>query len=218
MNKRIVILAFLLVVFLFTGCVKITYYQQIHPDKSSDQQLEIDFSNLYQMQKSFNESMSLADFDEMLNKGYCQSIINNLTKYEAMRGVSFTCSAKDAKVIIKGRSKETYGLIKEETIFENIYTYSFNLSNASGESAGLTSLMGIQIKLIVEMPGEIVETNGKVEGKNKVVFDLVELASKNETPYVKAKETKLDMVVAAVVAILIIVGVIVFLIRKRQQQ
>jgi|GEM_PF-6901486 len=221
MNKRIVILAFLLVVFLFSGCVKLTYYQKIHPDKSSDHQIEIDFSNLYQMQKSFNESMSLADFDEMLNKGYCQNITSNLTKYEVIKPGegNFTCYAKDAKIIIKGTSKETDGLSKEEGLFENIYTYRINISNASDASSSLISLMGIQMKLIVEMPGEIVETNGKIEDKNKAVFDLVKFLSENEKIYVKSKETKFDMVIiAAIFVIIIVVGVIVFLIRKRQQK
>jgi hypothetical protein len=109
-------------------------------------------------------------------------------------------------------------LIKKNGSLRIFILYPINISTPSDASSSLISLMCIQIKLIVEMPGEIVETNGKVEGKNKVVFDLVELASKNEKPYVKAKETKLDMVVAAVVAIVTIFGVIVFLIRKRQQQ
>jgi len=221
MNNRMAILAFLLVTLLFAGCVKLTLYQKIHPDKSSDMQLDMDFSNLYDMMKSFNQSMSLADFDEQLNKKTCPDLIKNLTKPEASE---LTCSAKDGKVTIKGRYKETPGLSRDETLFENIYTYrieqfgnadSFNMSNISKNAA---SLMGLEMKLIVEMPGEIVETNGKVEDKNKAVFDLIDLASKNEKPYVKSKETRLDMVIAAVLAIIIIVAVIFLLIRRRQQQ
>jgi predicted NUDIX family phosphoesterase len=86
------------------------------------EKLKNEYNNLYQMQKLFNESRSLADLDKELNEKYCQKITYAVIKSEES---NLNCYPKDAKIIIKWRSKETNALNKEEWFFENIYTLSY---------------------------------------------------------------------------------------------
>jgi len=215
-KKSVMILFSLLLVVIFSGCVQVTYYQKLHQDGSSDIQIEMDLNKIYLMSSSFNQSMTMADFDAQMEKQVCSNITQeNLTAVK--------CSVKNAKAVMSGKLDKTPGFEKEDGLFETVYNYKIEGigntgANELAKNVSMLKAVGAEVKYIVEMPGEVVETNGKVENKSKVEFDLLDVLSKNETPYVKSKETKFVTIIAIVIGIIVIIALALILTKRKQQQ
>jgi hypothetical protein len=156
--------------------------------------------------------MTIEDFDAQMGQVCANLTQANLTDVK--------CSAKNAKVVMSGKLSKTPGFRKEDGLFETLYVYEVEEIGGTSmkgiaQNASMAKSIGAEMKYIVEMPGEIVETNGKVEG-NKVAFDIFDLASKNEMPYVKSKETKFGTILAIIIGIVVIIAVVIILMRRKQ--
>jgi hypothetical protein len=210
------VLAFL----LFSGCVTLEMRQKISPDGtvSGNMSMRADMNSLYVLMNITPDQYALAD--TQMKDSVC-----NASAFEAQNLNNVKCDVKNAILTISADVKSEK---LNDTVFskksglpytEYWYTPSAVALERSLPTSQLQQIQGMQslgsnMTLIIEMPGDIYETNGKIVGK-AVVFDLLDLLVKETTPSIKSRELNfIGLSIVGGIVLLIIVGAYILIMRK----
>ena len=188
MKKILKVMTMILMVVALTGCMKMNIQVEVKSDKTMNMGMEM------LVEESLLKTTGMTT-DEYLNKMKEQILSKESLKDAKTTPISKTIDGtKWVGLNIEGVSsaEETTNLLSEKEIdgekcivltlpmddFEN--EMDLDSMNAYGYSVSKLKAAGMEMNVIVEMPGEATTNLGKAEG-NKVTVDLLELMSSGNT-------------------------------------
>ncbi|MCS7109188.1 MAG: hypothetical protein NZ903_00090, partial [Candidatus Micrarchaeota archaeon] len=196
--------------------IEITVERKIHEDGKTDVKFVANLYNLYSFISQYNESTTIEEFDMQLREELCKNASKSI-KIERLNYVE--CDVKNGVLTLYSSRDEPLtemeGLKIEKGLFETIYTYELvSMKETVEELNSSSKMMGIKFDYIVEMPGEIIATNGQKIESNKVKFNLLNM---NELPYVKSKVMNFTVLaITAILVIIILVAIYLFIKKKNE--
>ncbi len=159
-------------------------------------------------------SMGMQDSGAAMGSGGMMDCGETKTKMEKLGYSDIHCEMNKEQLIMtitaKRKLTEKDGFKKRATILGAKYSYRPNMTSLLGNEGGgqensnpaMAKAMGISMTYTVEMPGKItkVENGEIVDGK--AVFDLLEAG--NERLYIESEESRIGILAAVGVALLVI--------------
>lgn len=229
MKKILKVLTMILMVVALTGCMKMNVHVEVKSDKTMKMGMEM------LVEETFLETAGMTA-DEYLDQMKEQVLSKDSLKDAKTTPIDKTIDGtKWVGLNIEGTSTadEAKGLLSEKEIdgkdcivltlpmddFEN--EMDLDSMNAYGYSVSKLKATGMEMNIIVEMPGEATTNVGKAEG-NKVTVDLLELMSTGNvedlvisSPMSGGGAGTTIALIAAGVAI--IAGAVFFILKKKKK-
>lgn len=163
-----------------TGCVKIDADLVLHPDDT------IDGTMVMAVQKGLGESTGMSD-EDLLGQLNPDEITSNLegatvAPYEDQDWVGQVVTFEGQPIADVSPDDAGVGVTRDGDFF---VVQGDPLAEADEETGGSEMLVGAEATMSVTFPGEVVETNGTVEGTT-VTWDMFAMT---EPMYAKGKAT-----------------------------
>ncbi|MEM4662533.1 MAG: hypothetical protein QXM75_00755 [Candidatus Diapherotrites archaeon] len=225
--KKAIFIFGLVLLILTSGCVTITIDHKIMSDGNSKITLTYDYSQFAQIAASYGQST--ADLDTNI-----RTQCNEFNKKVSEAGwKNAKCEVKDKKMIISGEFniEDNPTFAPHFEIIQGIpyTTYKYNAkailvslkSTDSNFSASNLKMMktlyssaGVNLTYNVEMPGKVTKAEvGKIEGENKVIIDLFDLAEK-QSAYIESQELNM-FAVGVIIIVIALLLLVLFLVLKK---
>jgi len=191
MNKKLFLILLLL---FFIGCISTEMRVKIYHNGYA--RFRIKYSSMYDyLASSLAISLKEQGYN-IIDRGYSNGeyfVIGET--YGKISSDIFSISKSDSRV--KNISSEISGG-KEAGLFYDYYVYNNLITrnesqNSENNNYSMAIFQTMPLKVIISLPGEILDTNGVKSGKGSVVFNLTmaDLYSHDIRLYVKSREGKL---------------------------
>jgi hypothetical protein len=229
MKRLFIVFALIVLLFLFSGCIKINVYQKVHPDGMADNTAEMDFSGFAGLSGGMGEEpidmSTMCEQMEEQSEGQYEDFFCEVDGYVVTFGGKTNLNENPEIEFekVEGFPFTTYKLTIQSQSLEDLSSGAdttgmpeTELSTINEEQLAQMKSMGVEMNYTIEMPGTISKAEGaEVEGAT-AKFDLLEFFATGQTiMVVESQEINYLWVGVIGVVFVVLIVLVLFVLHKR---